>query len=796
MANADGSVIIRADIDDKQAQKELNALTKKIDALQEKLNSKKAKRDSFATDFNNLGAQLDEAKAKLDQMKNSGEFFTSSAIKQQEATVASIQSRFDKMDEKLKSQDESIKDSANNLGRMKDRAGELATQIAAAKEKTTGFSAAAEEADKRLKKFSDRVKVLARRVLVFSLITRALRSLKDYMWEAIQTNDEAMAAVGRLKGALRTLAQPILNVLIPAFTVLVNVITQVVNALSKLVSMIFGTTADEAGRAAENLYNQQKALSGVGGAAKKASKSLASFDEINKLSGDSSGGGGGAGAPNFVSSMKDQISAVASLFVGAGLLALGAILTFSGINIPLGIALMAIGALTIYSAVSENWGAIKEALQGELAGIVAIVSVALLALGAIFVFGGVNVPLGLGLLVLGAVGLAATIAANWGVIKEALQGEVGQIVAVASTALLALGAILLFTGAGIALGLGLILVGAAGLAAAIVPNWESIVEALQGPLGEVIGKISAALLVLGVVLLFTGAGVPLGLGLIAVGAVGLAAAIAPNWNFLLDKLKGVWEDIKAWFSNTVIGGLLKAKEKIAEWGHNVIGKVKDVLGIHSPSTETTQMGDYMMQGLANGINENQGLVLEQFQLVLDNIDAEFLAWEENFMTGFSKFSAEFNKAWLAHWSLTNRNFVIQWNYIIESFQRGINNVIDGLNRLVAAANSLSDLTGKHYGSVSRVNVAKLPIPKLATGAVIPPNREFMAVLGDQKSGTNIETPLATMVQAFKQALAESGYGGSNEAVLVLDKDVLGKVVYRLNKAEGTRIGVNLSEVQG
>lgn len=289
---------------------------------------------------------------------------------------------------------------------------------------------------------------------------------------------------------------------------------------------------------------------------------------------------------------------------------------------------------------------------------------------------------------------------------------------------------------------------------------------------------------------------PLGLGLIAVGAVGLAAAIAPNWNFLLDKLKGVWEDIKAWFSNTVIGGLLKAKEKIAEWGHNVIGKVKDVLGIHSPSTETTQMGDYMMQGLANGINENQGLVLEQFQLVLDNIDAEFLAWEENFMTGFSKFSAEFNKAWLAHWSLTNRNFVIQWNYIIESFQRGINNVIDGLNRLVAAANSLSDLTGKHYGSVSRVNVAKLPIPKLATGAVIPPNREFMAVLGDQKSGTNIETPLATMVQAFKQALAESGYGGSNEAVLVLDQDVLGKVVYRLNKAEGTRIGVNLSEVQG
>lgn len=796
MANADGSVIIKADIDDKQAQRELNALTKKIDALQEKLNSKKSNRDFLANRAADLTDSLAKEQEKLAHMKSGDEFFTSFHVDRQTELVKSLQAEWKSVNKKLDTQNDKIAEAERAIDREKEKAGQLATQIAAAKERTTGFSAAAEEADKRLKKFSDRVKVLARRVLVFSLITRALRSLKDYMWEAIQTNDEAMAAVGRLKGALRTLAQPILNVLIPAFTVLVNVITQVVNALSKLVSMIFGTTADESARAAENLYNQQKALSGVGGAAKKASKSLASFDEINKLSGDSSGGGGGAGAPNFVSSMKDQISAVASLFVGAGLLALGAILTFSGINIPLGIALMAIGALTIYSAVSENWGAIKEALQGELGSIVAIVSVALLALGAIFVFGGVNIPLGLGLLVLGAVGLAATIAANWGVIKEALQGEVGQIVAVVSTALLALGAVLLFTGAGIALGLGLILVGAAGLAAAIVPNWESIIEALQGPLGEVIGIISAALLVLGVVLLFTGAGVPLGLGLIAVGAVGLAAAIAPNWNFLLDKLKGVWEGIKAWFNNTVIGGLLKAKEKIAEWGHNVIGKVKDVLGIHSPSTETTQMGDYMMQGLANGINENQGLVLEQFQLVLDNIDAEFLVWEENFMTGFSKFSAEFNKAWLAHWSLTNRNFVIQWNYIIDSFQRGINNVIDGLNRLVAAANSLSDLTGRHYGSVSRVNIAKLPIPKLATGAVIPPNREFMAVLGDQKSGTNIETPLATMVQAFKQALAESGYGGSNEAVLVLDKDVLGKVVYRLNKAEGTRIGVNLSEVQG
>ena len=51
-----------------------------------------------------------------------------------------------------------------------------------------------------------------------------------------------------------------------------------------------------------------------------------------------------------------------------------------------------------------------------------------------------------------------------------------------------------------------------------------------------------------------------------------------------------------------------------------------------------------------------------------------------------------------------------------------------------------------------------------------------------------------MIQAFKQALAETGYNGSNEAVLVLDKEVLGKVVYKLNKSESKRIGVNLAGV--
>lgn len=298
MANADGSVIIKAEIDDKQAQRELNALSKKIDALQEKLNSKKAKRDAFASDFRNVGAQLDVAKAKLDQMKNSGEFFTSDAIKQQEATVASIQSEFDKMDEKLKSQDERIKDSTDNLDRMKAKAGELGKQLGNTGKNAGKIQEGLDKASQGMEAFTKRVKMLAKRALVFTIIARALAALRDWLADVVAVNGEARDAIAQLKGALLTLAQPLVQIIIPAFTALVKVLATVVSFIANIVSALFGTTAKESANAAKALNDQKNAYKGVSGAAKSASKQLASFDEINKLSGES-GGGSGIILPDF-----------------------------------------------------------------------------------------------------------------------------------------------------------------------------------------------------------------------------------------------------------------------------------------------------------------------------------------------------------------------------------------------------------------------------------------------------------------------------------------------------------------
>ena len=724
----DGSIVIKTEVDDKQAQSELKSLEKKIDSLNEKIGAKKQAQMPLVEQAKEAGAALDAAKAKLADMESGTSFYyTKSQIKDQQSTVAALERQFTGINDKVDKIGASIKADTARMKKMSERAGELSGQLAGAGKATVMLSKAGASASKRMEKLWRHIATLARRVLVFSLITRALRAIKDYMWSAIKTNDEAVAAVARLKGALMTLAQPIVEVIIPAFTLLINVITRIVNAIARLLSMLFGTTLSKSAQSAKALHNQQKAIEGVGDAAKEASGSLADFDELTTISNDkpSSSSGTGGISPDFTGAINDQLSAIVELFTGAALLALGAILTFSGANIPIGLALMSLGAIAIWDSVSENWDEIRKALQGSLGKIVALVSGSLLAIGAILVFSGAHIPLGLGLMIAGAIGLASTVAANWGsitsyikdnintislyvaggllalgailtflghpaigiailaagavalgfgigfnitAIQEALQGPIGLVNALVSGSLLAIGAILTFTGH-FAIGIGLLAAGAIGLAATVKANWNSIIEALQGPIGLVTALVSGALLVLGVILCFTGVGIPIGLGLILAGAAGLAAAIAPNWDFILEKLQGAWANIKNWWDTKIAKFFTFSfwKQKFSAIGESIVSTVK------------------------NAVN-----------------------------SGISLFNRFIN--WI------NSKLVISWPSI-----------------------PFLGISGGSY------QLLKIPnIPLLAQGAVIPPNREFLAVLGDQKHGTNIEAPLDTIQQAAAQAFAEMG----------------------------------------
>ena len=119
-----------------------------------------------------------------------------------------------------------------------------------------------------------------------------------------------------------------------------------------------------------------------------------------------------------------------------------------------------------------------------------------------------------------------------------------------------------------------------------------------------------------------------------------------------------------------------------------------------------------------------------------------------------------------------------------------------------ALNGSSKTSGGSFSSGSgagRMSVPRLAledIPALARGAVIPPNREFLAVLGDQKSGTNIEAPTSEIESAVARGIQRSGMGGGNgdhTVILQIGEQEMGRVVYRLNNQQTQRIGVRLAE---
>lgn len=681
---ADGSIIIETDIDNKKAQQELNRLSRKIQNLNDQIYTKRQQQMPLVTQSKQLAAELDAAKAKLESMKDGSEFYTSASIDAQEQRVKELQKAWDSVQNKVESYDNQIKKANISLDLAKQQTGAVQQQLAASASSGSAMAGAMDKASKSVKRFASRLKGVVASALVFTVISQALAAVRDWMGKVIKTNEEAQAAFARLKGALLTLAQPLVNVIVPALTVMANALTRIVSAASRLVSSLFGTTAQASAEAAENLYNETEALEGVGSAAEEASGSLAGFDEINQISSDSSSAAGfgsssAATAPDFYGLVNDELSAIAELFTGVFLLALGAILTFSGAHILLGLGLMVIGALAVWDAVSTNWGAIASYLQGSIGLIVGIVSGALLALGAILVFSGASIPLGLGLMIAGAIGLAATVAANWDSIIAALQGPMGKLIAMISGALLVIGVILAFSGVQIGLGIGLMIAGAAGLAATAAVNWDSIVTALQGPVGKIVAIVSAALLVLGVILLFTGAGIPLGLGLIAAGAAGLAVAIIPNWDFIADAVKNAWNNAKNWWTTHA-----QKYFTLDYW-----------MGV----------GKNILNGLLDGLKSIWGKITSWVSDAVDWITGSFTGAKSTVSKSYSS---------------TRPN---QPNTLTRSAS------------LSSAARALSNL------------------PRLAAGAVIPPNREFMAVLGDQTRGNNIEAPESLIRQIVRE---ESG----------------------------------------
>lgn len=229
--------------------------------------------------------------------------------------------------------------------------------------------------------------------------------------------------------------------------------------------------------------------------------------------------------------------------LGGFLLAIGAFLVFSGVNVPLGAGLMVAGAVSLATAATINWKFLNGDLSNALSILTGIVSGALLAMGALFAFTGVSVPLGIALMAAGAIGLATAVGLNWDSMSDPMRKAIGTLEAIVGGALLTFGAILALTGVNIPLGIGMIAAGAVSLVSAVALNWDSITGDLKGSISTITSIVSGALIGIGAILALTGVATPLGIAMIAAGAIGIVATASLNWKSLTQKVSGVLKEI-------------------------------------------------------------------------------------------------------------------------------------------------------------------------------------------------------------------------------------------------------------
>lgn len=870
---ADGSILIDTVIDNTQAQKQLDTLKKSMTKLQKDLGKKTTEQSSIAKQMDDASAAADETRQKIKSLEAElkslkgldlgkvssaetlnaktripqieAELKTSNATLQQQTkeadklaakyqkvsgevnqitselevakiaageliqkiTIADYQKAADEVANMSKELERAVQQQTE-LVQVTERQAALQNEIGASPGMTVIGNATA-EASKRMEKFGRRIKELVKSALIFSVLTSALTSMRDWLGKVIKTNEEAVVALAKLKGAFATLAQPLLNVVIPAFVTFVNILTKIINALASVVSALFGTTFSASQKAAEGLNEEQKALEGVGGAASDAEKQLASFDEINKLSEPSGGGGGGGGeiSASFDSNdeldrkTKDILATVGA--IGAGLLAWNIASGFTtSLSTIAGVAMAVAGAvLLVYNYISAwndgiDWGNLLGMIGGlalvvgglalafgsMAAGIAAIVGgIALIALGFRDMFeNGMNLQNTLaviGGLLAGGLGIAL-LTGSW--IPLLIAGIASVILAFVNWS---------GKGAELISGLKTIFRGFMNFFSGIfsgdiektISGIQQIFYGLKQVLFSIVDSIKIMFnkfldwieektgIKLDAVREFFNTTFSAIKKIISGLITFLTGVFTGDLNKAMSGIEIIWDGLKT-FIDGIIDGLRGLLNDFLTWLSDTtgieLGKVKEDFDIAFNAAK--DIVNDVIEGVKGVLN---GLVSFITDALTGNLETAMLGIEEAFDAAFTAAA----------------NIVVD---IINGMIGVINNALT----LTLPTWEVLDVIGLPDWKGKTISLGKLPtIPKLAEGKVIPPNREFMAVLGDQKSGTNIEAPLSTIEQAMRNVLG-SGYGGKHTVIMEIDGREFGRVTYDAYNRESQRLGVSLGGV--
>ena len=589
----------------------------------------------------------------------------------------------------------------------------------------------------QFKKFTKRIAGLAKRVFIFTMITKALRTMRKMLLSTIGADKQMSTSLAQIRGNLISAFAPIYNYILPAIRTLLAWLAKLTAVVSVFINSLFGKTASQADASAKALYNQASATEAAGDAAEKAKKQLSGLDEMNRWeSNDSSGGGGGGSsgiAPKF--DLSDQVDTgkigkIAAVVrelspyvaaVAAGFAAWKIGKKFLGnLSKAKQLALAVAGAVLMAINVADMLknGINFDNLTGYIIGAAAAVTGLGLAFG---VLGGAITAIVAGLVLLGV--------AIRDVIKNGFNNK--NLTAITVALLTIGGAIAIITGAWIPL----LIAAIAAVVVWIVAKWTSIKEWISKTISSIDAAFEQHL-----------------------ANVEAGAAAVVDW--VIEK----WTSIKEWISKT-------------------ISSIDAAFEQHLANVEAGAAA------VVDWVIEKWTAVKDWFRGLWEKVSSGAVAAWDGIKSAFKSvpewFQSKFRDAWQKVKDVFSTGGRI-WSGIKEgiesTFHTVVNAIIRGMNTIIAVPfnkinSMLNTIRNAHFLGISPfqnmwgVNPLPVPqIPMLARGAVIPANRQFLAVLGDQRNGNNLEAPESLLRQIVRE---EAGGAGSRyEFIARLDRRTL------------------------
>ena len=750
-------------------QQQMSVLTDKISVTQKRwqeLAYALENTDPGSKDFDKLTASLSNAENRL----------------------ISLQSQYDKLEDKANKPAKSVKSMAAKAGASIKRTLSGAfnhVKKVGAKALSglrSGFSSVGKSVKglfKPIANLGKKIKQTFKRVFLFAGILAAVKALKSGIGDVMNQNEAFQKSLNDVKANLAIAFTPIINTVMPILTKLMQGVATVSKYVAGFIAGLFGQTYQQAAQAT-------KKLKGTSAEAKKAKQSLAGIDEINTLSSndDSKTDSESSGVdfsgldmsepeyPDWAKSLKDSI--LSGDWAGVGK-TLGEKVTSVLTGIPwtdLG-RKFSESVNSIFSGINSffkntDWGGIVKDMTE-----------------------GLN---------------AAVSGTDWALIGDTLASGLSAIIDSAYAF------VTTFDFSGFGSGLGdSVNAFFAGI------DWSKAAETLSGAitglLDTVIGFIETVdWMAIGKDIFTFIANIDWG-GILGRVARLIGDIIGTCWRLALSGVKAAIKGIKEYFTKkieeaggSVIGGLWKGiKDAFGnawEWikvniFQPFLDGFKKCFGIHSPSTVMAEMGDYIIQGLYNAVSGGIEKVKKIFRKILGTIKDVFTGiggwFKQTFTEVFTNVKAVlqsiisfitsvFAGNWSSAWNSIKKAFQSVWDGMVTVVKIPINLIISAINKMTgaveSAVNSIIDglntlsfdipdwvpkIGGSHFGfDLGHIDIPE--IPKLASGGLA--TAPTLAMVGDNRNASvdpEVIAPLSKLTSML---------GSTDPAVLSLLGEIL------------------------